>query len=121
MKNIAEGFREFMYSYAFFEFFINILIDLSNIKKIIKRGNWLTWLLIIFEGMIILTEIIRFIKKITELDAEKEEKQKRKKMNHSLKIASVLRAQRANPFKILKGIRLLIKHRKHLEDKFKKD
>ena len=81
VRNVAGGFREFMYSYAFFEFFINILMDLSNIKKIIKRGNWLTWLFIAFEGMIILTEIRRFIKKITELDAEKEEENPKEEEN----------------------------------------
>ena len=98
LRNIAEGFREFLYSYAFFEFFINILMDLSNIKKIMERGNWLTWLFIIFEGIVVLTESARFIKKIIELNKEKDEENQKKEGSDSSRRSSMSVERTENKF-----------------------
>ena len=71
IRKIVEGFREFMYGYAFFEFFINILIDIQNIKKIILKGNRLAKIFLLFEVFILVTELTRTSLKLK--DEEKDE------------------------------------------------
>ena len=75
IKNITHGFREFLYSYAFFEFYINILMDILNTKKIVQKGNFLARLFLCFEMIIILTELIRNTSKLTEAEEDDGSKQ----------------------------------------------
>ena len=64
LSNITGGFREFVYSYGFFEIYINILIDLSNTKKILKNGNFGSRMCLILEAFLVLFELVRTIKKV---------------------------------------------------------
>ena len=71
LKSVVSDIRKFMYDYAFFEFFINILIDLSNIKQILKKENTLSITLLILELFILLTAIWSVIVQLVEEDEEK--------------------------------------------------
>ena len=64
VRNVVGGFRELMYNYSFFEFFINIQMDLSNTKKIISKGNWLAKIFLNFEFLILSAELLRISLKL---------------------------------------------------------
>ena len=92
-RNIISGLREFIYSYSFFEFFINIVLDLSNAKKALNKGNLLLKAFLLFELVIFLTQTWHFISSIFEKKFEKQDtdlNQQNKKNRVRTEIAKVI-------------------------------
>ena len=76
VRTVVEGFREFMFSYAFFEFLMNIVMDLANIKRILRHGNRLSVLLFFFEMVILFGEVYVIVIKLIKSGDDEDTKKK---------------------------------------------
>ena len=96
--NVAAGFREFMYSYAFFEFYINIAIDLSNAKKILQRGNWLALSFLILEALILLSQLESLLSSLLD-NNKKEQSSPANQQKRTLKIEDKVKIVKSTSLK----------------------